>query len=112
MSDDDFNAPEDEAADDGTAILPSPRENGELVGHAAAEAAFLRAYNAKRLPHAWLLAGPAGIGKATFAYRTARFLLAQPEAGGGLFGDAAPPTALAIPPEHPVFRLVASGAHP
>ncbi|MBU6505978.1 MAG: DNA polymerase III subunit delta' [Alphaproteobacteria bacterium] len=112
MSDDDFNAPEDEAADDGTAILPSPRENGELVGHAAAEAAFLGAYNAKRLPHAWLLAGPAGIGKATFAYCAARFLLAQPEASGGLFGDAAPPTALAIPPEHPVFRLVASGAHP
>ena len=112
MSDDDFNAPEDEAADDGTAILPSPRENGELVGHAAAEAAFLRAYNAKRLPHAWLLAGPAGIGKATFAYRTARFLLAQPEAGGGLFGDTAPPTTLAIPSEHPAFRLVASGAHP
>lgn len=114
MSDDDFDTPENDGSDDGAANLPSPRENADLIGHAAAEAAFLGAYNAKRLPHAWLLAGPGGIGKATFAYRAARFLLAQPEAeaGGGLFGDGAPPTALAIPPEHPVFRMVASGAHP
>lgn len=112
MSDDDFDNAADEANSADTVDLLSPRENAALIGHAAAEAAFLSAYNAKRLPHAWLLAGPAGIGKATFAYRAARFLLAQPEAGAGLFGDAAPATALAIPPESPVFRLVASGAHP
>lgn len=112
MSDDDFDSAADKADSADTADLPSPRENAELIGHAEAEAAFLGAYNAKRLPHAWLLAGPAGIGKATFAYRAARFLLAQPEAGAGLFGDAAPATALSIPPESSVFRLVASGAHP
>ncbi|MDE1902640.1 MAG: DNA polymerase III subunit delta' [Alphaproteobacteria bacterium] len=112
MSDDDFDSAADEANSADTVDLPSPRENAALIGHAAAEAAFLSAYNAKRLPHAWLLAGPAGIGKATFAYRAARFLLAQPEARAGLFGDAAPATALAIPPESPVFRLIASGAHP
>ncbi|MGH6994589.1 MAG: hypothetical protein ACREES_02755, partial [Stellaceae bacterium] len=112
MSDDDFDSAADETGSADAVDLPSPRENAALIGHAAAEAAFLSAYNAKRLPHAWLLAGPAGIGKATFAYRAARFLLAQPEAGAGLFGDAAPATALAIPPESPVFRLVASGAHP
>lgn len=111
MSDDDSSIAEDDASS-GTADLPLPRENATLIGHAEAEAAFLGAHNAKRLPHAWLLAGPAGIGKATFAYRAARFLLAQPEAGAGLFGDAAPATALAIPPENPVFRLVAAGAHP
>lgn len=112
MSDDDFESAADEANSADTVDLPSPRENAALIGHAAAEAAFLGAYNAKRLPHAWLLAGPAGVGKATFAYRAARFLLAQPEAGAGLFGDTAPATALAIPLESPVFRLVASGAHP
>jgi DNA polymerase III subunit delta' len=111
MSDDDLDMREDEEAGEG-AVLPLPRETPELVGHEAAETAFLGAYNAQRLPHAWLLAGPAGIGKATFAYRAARFLLAaQPEASG-LFGDAAPPATLAMPADHPVFRLVAAGAHP
>lgn len=110
MSDDEFDTREEEDAREGAA-LPAPRETAELVGHEAAEAAFLGAYSARRLPHAWLLAGPAGIGKASFAYRAARFLLAQREAGG-LFGDAAAPATLAIPPEHPVFRLVAAGAHP
>ncbi|MGH6967963.1 MAG: DNA polymerase III subunit delta' [Stellaceae bacterium] len=112
MSEDDFDIRENETADTDAPVLLAPRENAELIGHAAAEAAFFGAYNAQRLPHAWLLAGPAGIGKASFAFRAARFLLAQPEVGGGLFGDAAPATALAIPPDHPVFRLVASGAHP
>lgn len=112
MSEDDFDPREDEAASEGTVALPPPRETAELIGHEAAEAAFLSAYNAQRLPHAWLLAGPSGIGKASFAFRAARFLLAQREGGGGLFGDATPPSTLATSPEHPVFRLVASGAHP
>ncbi|MDE2229825.1 MAG: DNA polymerase III subunit delta' [Alphaproteobacteria bacterium] len=111
MSEDDFSVPEAEEAGEGTLALPLPRENPELIGHEAAEAAFLAAYNARRLPHAWLVAGPAGVGKASFAFRAARFLLAQQEAGG-LLGDMAPPTALTIAPDHPAFRLVASGAHP
>jgi DNA polymerase-3 subunit delta' len=56
-----------------------------------AEAAFLSALNAGRLPHAWLLTGPRGIGKATFAWRAARYLIATPpETGDALF---APPPA-------------------
>jgi DNA polymerase-3 subunit delta' len=94
--------------DDGS--LPHPRERAELIGHEAAEAALLGAFAADRLPHAWLLAGPDGIGKATLAYRFARFLLAQAPAGagGGLFGG--PPESLHLDPEHPVFRRVASGS--
>jgi DNA polymerase III subunit delta' len=111
MSDDFEPRAEAETGEGSAAAVPLPRENAALVGHEAAEVAFLGAYNAKRLAHAWLLVGPAGIGKASFAFRAARFLLAQPESGG-LFGDSAPATALAIPTEHPVFRLVASGAHP
>ena len=76
--------------------IPHPRENTTLLGHEAAEAALLQAFNAGRLPHAWLITGPRGIGKATLAYRFARFLFAEGPAdkgGGGLF--AAPATSLA-----------------
>jgi len=86
-----------------------PQENAELVGQEASERALLDAARSGRLHHAWLLTGPRGVGKATLAYRFARFLLAGAEAGG-LLADA--PSNLAIDPRHPVFRLVASGAHP
>jgi DNA polymerase III subunit delta' len=106
MSDDD----EEESGDDSApaAVLP-PRENPDLIGHEAAEAALLDSYRSGRLPHAWLITGPRGVGKATLAFRFARFLFAQ-NAGGGLF--AAAPTSLAVAPDHPAFRRVASGGHP
>lgn len=99
---------------------PLPHKNPELVGQGAAEARLLGAWRSGRLPHAWLLQGPRGIGKATLAYRMARFVLAGgPEAGRdegpGLFGaDEVPPSpgSLALDPEHPVSRQVAAGAHP
>ena len=82
---------------------PAPRKNPELVGHDDAEAQFLGAHASGRLAHAWLIAGPRGIGKATFAFRCARALLA-----GAL--DAEPPT-LALPASDPVFRRVAAKSH-
>ncbi|HEY7991979.1 MAG TPA: DNA polymerase III subunit delta' [Stellaceae bacterium] len=97
------------AADDESSSAPSPRENADLIGQERAEAALLDAYNAGRLPHAWLLTGPRGIGKATLAFRFARFLLAQSGDGPGLF--AAPPTSLAIDPGAPAYRRVTSGGH-
>ena len=48
-----------------------PRENPSLIGHAAAEATILLALANGRLPHAWLLLGPKGVGKATLAFRFA-----------------------------------------
>ncbi len=84
-----------------------PRETAELVGQADAERVLLAAWNAGRLPHAWLLAGSRGVGKATLAYRFARFMLA----GGGEGGLFGPPDTLALDPDHPVFRRVASGGH-
>lgn len=100
----------------------SPRETATLVGHAEAEADILHAIQSGRMHHAWLITGPQGIGKATLAYRIARYLLANPEgeaaamadAGPSLFGDlpATPPTSLDVPEDHPVFRQVAAGAHP
>ncbi len=93
----------------GTAA-PAPRENSRLKGHAEAEKILLNAAESGRLAHAWIIAGPRGIGKATLAFRFARHLLSGGNAeGGGLFGDA--PATLEIDAEHPVFRRVASGGH-
>jgi DNA polymerase-3 subunit delta' len=89
---------------------PHPRETRRLFGQQAAEAAFLGAFNADRLHHAWLLTGLRGVGKATFAWRAARFLLAA-EPAGGLFGPA-PADTLDIAPDHPVARRVAALAEP
>jgi DNA polymerase-3 subunit delta' len=89
--------------------LCQPRANSHLVGHEPAERIFLDAWNSGRLAHAWLLTGPKGIGKATLAYRIARFALAGGGDGGGLFGG--PPDSLEISADHPVFHQMASQAH-
>ena len=52
-----------------------PRENLKLVGHKDAREVFLNAFSSDRFSHAWIVAGPFGIGKATFAFHMARFLL-------------------------------------
>ena len=57
---------------------PHPRMTSHLYGQSIAEAAFLEAFNSNRLHHAWLISGPRGVGKATLAWRIARFLLDQP----------------------------------
>jgi DNA polymerase III subunit delta' len=90
----------------------APRANPNLYGHGAAEKTLLDAYNSGRMAHAWLLCGPRGIGKATLAYRFARFVLAQRKGNGaGLFGAPAAMEDLALAPAHPVFRRIASGGH-
>ncbi len=58
---------------------PHPRQTFVLFGHAEAEAELLSAYQAGRLPHAFIFGGPEGIGKATLAWRLARFLCAHPD---------------------------------
>jgi DNA polymerase-3 subunit delta' len=85
--------------------LPEPRANPEIIGHDDAARTLEAAARSGRLHHAWLIAGPPGMGKATLAYRFARWLLAglpPPEPGQ-------PP--LHVPPGHPAFRRVAAGAH-
>lgn len=84
--------------------VPHPREVFDLQGQEAAEAAFDDARARGRLHHAWLLTGPEGVGKATFAYRAARRLLGGPlDPEFGLLG---------VDPEHPVSRQVLGRAHP
>ena len=65
----------------GEAIVSAehPRQTTVLFGHDQAEHALLDAYRSGRIPHAWLVCGPQGIGKATLAYRLAPFVLAHPD---------------------------------
>jgi len=94
---------------DQIAGAPHPRETLTLFGQDAAEAAFLRAHRSGRLHHGWLLTGPRGVGKATLAWKIARFLLAQPAEDGGMFAPP-PPESLTIPEDHPVARRLRAGA--
>lgn len=86
----------------------APRETALLFGHAAAERDLLSAYRGGRIPHAWLIGGPEGIGKATLAYRMARFVLAHPDPASSAVQSA---QSLAVDPEHPVARRIAAKAH-
>lgn len=83
------------------------RETTALFGHAQAEQALLASYQGGRVPHAWLIGGPPGIGKATLAYRFARFVLANPEPGTADVQQAA---SLAVDPDNPVARRIAAQA--
>jgi DNA polymerase-3 subunit delta' len=87
---------------------PHPRETTAFFGHAAAERALLDAYRGGRIPHAWLIGGPPGIGKATLAYRMARFVLAHPDPAAPAVQAA---TSLAVEPEHAAARRIAARAH-
>src|SRR5258708_29528663 len=106
-----------QASDDTEA--PPPRTTGVLVGHASAEAALMAAYRSGRIPHAFLIAGPKGIGKATLAYRLARFVLAHPDptvpavaAVASLALDPGPPGARRIAaPGQPALLILQRTAH-
>jgi DNA polymerase-3 subunit delta' len=84
-----------------------PRRTVNLAGHAEAEARLLQAHQSGKLHHAWLMSGPRGIGKATLAYRFARFLLNVPSPE-----RARAYSTLHVAPEASAFRQVAAGAHP
>lgn len=88
---------------------PPPWRNTRLVSHDAAEKTMLAAQQSGRLHHAWLMTGPRGIGKATLAWRFARFLLCG-ETGGGLFGDA--PEGLDVASDAPGRSLIDARSHP
>jgi DNA polymerase-3 subunit delta' len=77
-----------------------------IVGQDKAVEAFAAAWAARKLHHAWLLAGPRGVGKATFAHAAARRVLA--DAAGPPVGHPR----LETPDDHPIVRLVEAGSHP
>src|SRR5437868_3036899 len=91
-----------------SAQIPHPRETMSLFGHRDAERTLLRAWQGGRIPHAWLIGGAQGIGKATLAYRMARFVLTHRDSRSRQVQTA---ETLEIDPLHPVARHVAAGAH-
>ena len=85
--------------------FPHPRETFRFVGHDEALTRAARAIRSGRPPQAWLITGPAGIGKATLAYRIARYLLRYGATDAG-------PEDLSVVPKDPVSAQVSAGAHP
>jgi DNA polymerase-3 subunit delta' len=77
-----------------------------IIGQDRAVEQFASAWATRKLHHAWLLAGPKGVGKSTFARGAARRVLAE---------EAGPPVdlpGLETSDDHPIVRLVEAGSHP
>ena len=81
------------------------REDGAILGHDPALKTLEEARSSGRLAHAWLITGPAGIGKATLAWRFARRMLAPEDAGLAAHG-------IETDPDHPDIRKIMNGSHP
>jgi DNA polymerase III subunit delta' len=77
-----------------------------IAGHDKAVEQFRSAWNSRSLHHAWLLAGPRGVGKAHFARAAATRILAH--AAGPQFEASG----LDTPEDHPIAKLIAAGSHP
>jgi len=104
------------AAIDEPARPPSVRSNPDLFGHLDAEQTLIDAFHSGRMAHAWMICGPKGIGKATLAYRFARYVLSHGAVDKGLllFGDEIPieaSSSLYTDPKSSVFQRVAAEGH-
>jgi DNA polymerase-3 subunit delta' len=86
---------------------PHPRETTRLIGHEKAERDLLDAYLSGRAHHAWIIGGPEGIGKATLAYRLAKFVLANPDPA-----RVAGVETLSVAPDRAAVRQIEAQSHP
>jgi DNA polymerase III subunit delta' len=84
---------------------PHPRETGVFIGNGQALSRASRAIRGGKPPQGWLISGPPGIGKATLAYRIARYLLTHGARDSG-------PADLSVPASDPNAIQVAVGSHP
>lgn len=82
-----------------------PRETFALVGQDDALMRAARALRGGRPPQGWLVSGPPGVGKATLAYRIARYVLKHGASDSG-------PADLSVPENDPVSLQIAAGSHP
>jgi DNA polymerase-3 subunit delta' len=87
---------------------PHPRATTAFFGHAQAEQTLIEAYRGSSIAHAWLIGGPPGVGKATLAYRMARFVLAHPDPQAQAVQSA---RTLTLPTDHPTVRRIAAQGH-
>ena len=103
------STPMDEALPESDRLegVPAPRETSVLFGQDKAASRFFEAAHADRLHHGWLITGPKGVGKATLAWRIARYLL-RSERDGPL-NESDP---LAMDPDAESFRKLASLGDP
>ncbi len=97
---------------------PVPSKTYELIGHESAEKQFIDAWQLDRVPHAWLISGLEGIGKATLAYRIARFVLKANNKeiiqSESLFGDDTEEVTshLSVSKDLTHCKQIEAGAHP
>ncbi|MCX5520184.1 DNA polymerase III subunit delta' [Kaistia defluvii] len=86
---------------------PLPEEQTEWHGAPAVERLMVEAYRGGRMHHAWMIGGPRGIGKATLAYRFARFALTYPDPARAPDAET-----LAVPSDSPAAGKIAARSHP
>ncbi len=91
---------------------PHPRETPHLLGQGSAESQFLDSYRTARLHHAWLISGPRGVGKATLAWKIARFLLSETGESGDMFGTPALPDTLETSDKTPLAQRLLALSEP
>lgn len=87
-------------------LLP-PAESSLLFGHREERQRLMEAFNSGKMPHAWLITGTQGTGKATLAFHMARYILASTSripSERNFEGDV-------VPSAHPVFRRMLQGSH-
>ncbi len=86
-----------------------PRAAERLYGHQEAAKMLGDQLASGRPHHGWLLTGPRGIGKSTFAYTVAKSILsgAAFDPPANMFGETDP---LDFPRDHPIVGQVAQGA--
>lgn len=77
-----------------------------IIGQDRAVEQFASAWASRKLHHAWLLAGPKGVGKATFAHAAARRVLVDAA------GSSAKLPGIESDDEHPIVKLIEAGSHP
>ena len=82
-----------------------------VLGHEAQIQQLLDAFNSGKMPHAWMLTGPSGIGKSHLIHQLAANIIAHNDNQDALFGDKSP-LALQPLPDNPDYRQVIQGAHP
>jgi DNA polymerase-3 subunit delta' len=82
-----------------------PRYTYELFGHQETLSLAASVIRTGGPPGGWLVSGPPGVGKATFAYRIARYLLMHGANDGGAED-------LSVASDQPVSRQIESESHP
>jgi len=93
--------------------LRPPKSSSFFIGHDLIERDLLDLWRSNRMPHAIILNGIKGVGKATLAYRLSRFIMKESNSNGALFGDDdTKAESMDVAQDHDVFRKLASGGHP